>query len=132
GPRVTLAALARMLTPSTILARATSPNTTSLAAIIRILRIQESLVWTGLLGHDGHDVFFAHDQQFLAVDLDGLARVFAEQHAVADFHFQRTDVAVFLHFAVAHGENLTLVRFLGCCIRNDEAGRSFGFLVETL
>ncbi|MNM58943.1 hypothetical protein D3C81_701860 [compost metagenome] len=33
GPRVTFTALARMFTPSTILARAASPNTTSFAAM---------------------------------------------------------------------------------------------------
>src|SRR5438067_2817643 len=130
GPRVTLTALARMFTPSTILARATSPKITSLAAMFYFS--DSGSIWTELLGHDGHDVFFAHDQQLFAVDLDGLAGVLAEQDAVADFHFQRTNVAVLLHFAVAHGENLTLVRLFCRCVRNDQAGCSLGFLVETL
>ena len=37
GPRVTFTALARILTPSTILVRALSPNTTSFAAMIEFL-----------------------------------------------------------------------------------------------
>jgi hypothetical protein len=37
-----------------------------------------------LLLDDREQVFFLHDEQFVAVDLDGLAAVLAEQDAVAD------------------------------------------------
>jgi hypothetical protein len=61
-----------------------------------------------------------------------LAGVFAEQDAVADFYFQRTHFAVILDFAVADGEDFALIWFFGGCVRDDQAGCSFGFLVETL
>jgi hypothetical protein len=59
-----------------------------------------------------------------------LAGVFAEQDAVAYFDIQRTDFAVFQNLAIADGENLALIRFFSSRIRDDQAGRSFGFLVE--
>src|SRR5918994_2002168 len=63
GPSVTLTASARMLTPAIIRARAFSLNLTSLAAMVGSSRIRLGSV------HDGHDVFFAHHQQLVAVDL---------------------------------------------------------------
>src|SRR5476649_408841 len=83
-----------------------------------------------LLDDDCHDVFFAHDHQFLAVNFDGLAGVFAEQDAVAYFDIQRTDFAIFQNLAIADGEYFALIRFFSGRIRDDQAGRSFGFLVE--
>lgn len=35
-----------------------------------------------------HHVFLAHDEQFLAVDLDGLAGILAEDHLVTDFQLK--------------------------------------------
>jgi hypothetical protein len=69
-----------------------------------------------LLDQDGHDVFFAHHQQFVAVDFDGLAGVFAEQDAVAYLDFQRTHFAVVLDFTVTNGEDFALIWFLGGCV----------------
>ena len=46
-----------------------------------------------------HDVFFAHDQRFLAIDLDALAGVLAEQHAVAHLHVDGNVLAVFIALA---------------------------------
>src|SRR5881397_1609455 len=95
GPRVTLTALARMFTPSTMRWRASAPNTTSFAAIVRYLGWNEmntgrrerlrDLLEAGGRGalDDREQVVFLHDQQFVAIDLDGLAAVLAEQHAVA-------------------------------------------------
>jgi hypothetical protein len=54
-----------------------------------------------LLVDDSHDVFFAHDQQFLAIDLDGLAGVLAEQHAVAHLDVQGDVVALVILLARA-------------------------------
>src|SRR5471032_1503108 len=131
GPSVTLTALARMLTPSTILARAASPKITSLAAMLFLLNsVDKCTNGCQLLDDDRHDVFFAHDHQFLAVHFDGLAGVFAEQDAVAYFDIQRTDFAVVEDFAIADGQDFALIRFFGGCVRNDQVGGSFGFLVE--
>src|SRR5215210_5272308 len=80
GPSVILTALARMLMPSTSFERASSPKLTCLAAIDD----DSYEYWIRLRLDNGHDVFFAHDQQLVAVDLDGLARVLAEENLVAD------------------------------------------------
>src|SRR5687767_1530240 len=94
GPRVTLTALARMFTPSTMRARASPPKTTSFAAMCIYLECSE---WGGNSGDllqagrggafdHGEEVVFLHHQQFFAIDLDGLAAVLAEQHTVAHRH----------------------------------------------
>src|SRR5471032_3132356 len=115
----------------TILARAASPKITSLAAMLFLLNsVDKCTNGCQLLDDDRHDVFFAHDHQFLAVHFDGLAGVFAEQDAVAYFDIQRTDFAVVEDFAIADGQDFALIRFFGGCVRNDQAGGSFGFLVE--
>src|SRR5256714_8523265 len=80
GPSVTLTASARMFTPAIMRTRAFSLNLTSLAAMVDS---SISGVWADSV-HDGHDVFFAHHQQLVAVDLHGRAGVLAEEHLVAD------------------------------------------------
>ena len=64
-----------------------------------------------------HDVFFAHHEQFFAVDLDGLAGVLAEQDAVADFDVERTNLAVFETLAFADGYDFALIGLFGCGVR---------------
>jgi hypothetical protein len=59
---------------------------------------------------DAHDVFFTHDQQFLAIDLDGLAGVLAEQDAVAHLDCEGAHAAVLKHLAIANSADLALVR----------------------
>src|SRR5437016_1973113 len=73
GPSVTRTASARMSMPRSIRSRASLLCRMSLAAMIFI----------SSAGDDAHDVGFAHDDQFLAVDLDLGARPFTEQHPVA-------------------------------------------------
>src|SRR5258705_7619385 len=77
GPRVTLTASASTFTPTIMRLRAASLNLTSLAAML----ISSRCLYSGGPGsvHDGHDVFFAHHEQLVAVDLDGGARVLAEE-----------------------------------------------------
>lgn len=70
-----------------------------------------STTWKQLLDDDRHDVFFAHDQQLIAVNFDGLAGVLAEQDAVAHFDIQRTDFAVVENLAIAYGKDFALIRF---------------------
>src|SRR5207245_6099541 len=72
GPRVTVTASARMLTPRSTLARASSPNRTSFAAIDFLLRLDHA-----------EEVLLTEDQVLLAVELDLAARVLAEQHPIA-------------------------------------------------
>src|SRR5688572_21243687 len=108
GPRVTLTALARMFTPSTMRARASPPKTTSFAAMFLTPKIGFLISWgqssqplcvclvspAKSLGFDDcEQVVFLHDQQLVAVDLDGLARVLAEQDAVADLDVHGDQVA---------------------------------------
>src|SRR5687767_5419654 len=98
GPSVTLTASARMFTPAIMRTRALSLNLTSLAAMVCV-----PLEFCGVSRsvHDGHDVFFAHHEQLVAVDLDGGARVLAEEDLVADFHVDGGDLAVFVLLAGA-------------------------------
>src|ERR1700738_4149717 len=90
GPSVTFTALLRMSTPRSILSRASTPNLTSLLAMMcslkcwGIRRLRGLLLGGGKIGENAHDVALLHDQQFLAVELDLGARPFAEQDAVAD------------------------------------------------
>jgi hypothetical protein len=79
-----------------------------------------------------HDVFFAHDQQLVAIDLDGLTGVLAEQHAVAHLERHRANLAVVLDLAGANGQNFTLVGLLGRVVGNDDAGSGFLLFFETL
>src|ERR1051325_1452527 len=112
GPSVTLTASARMFRPWTILARALSWKRTSLAGIAL------SYSWIGVMGclvafDHAHDVFLAHHEELIALDLDGLARVLAEQHAVADLDVDRNQLAQIVFLALADGDDLALVGFLG-------------------
>jgi hypothetical protein len=84
-----------------------------------------------LLFDDCEQVFFAHHQQFNAIDLDRLAGVFAEQNAVADFDSQRADFAVFQDFAIADSQHFTLIRLFSGGFRQHDTRCGFGFLIET-
>src|SRR5664279_4495024 len=124
GPSVTLTALARMFTPSTMRARASPPNETSFAAM---LFSPEPL----LLDH-GEEVFFAHHQQLVAIDLDGLAAVLAEQNAVALLDIHGDDVALVIALAGTDRQDFALVGLFGDVIGNDDAGSGLGFLLHAL
>src|SRR5487761_2331402 len=95
GPRVILTALARMLTPCTILFRTFSPKRTSLAAMFCS---PDACAWgmgvSGASVDDADDVVFTHVKQVVAVHLEFLARVLAEQHLVASLHAHRDQLAV--------------------------------------
>ena len=64
-----------------------------------------------LSGNNGHDVFFAHDEQFVAVDLDGGAGVLAEQDLVAHLDVDREQLAVFILLAGANCQHFALPAF---------------------
>src|SRR6478752_10215192 len=93
GPSVTFTALARMLTPRTILSRASVENFTSLAAIGGAPYVFETgrkpCEAKALRGDHAHDVGFLHDQEVLTVELDFGAAPLAEEDPVAFLDVQR-------------------------------------------
>jgi hypothetical protein len=60
-----------------------------------------------------------------------LAAVFAEQHAVADFHVHGQHFAFVVALAWANGQDFTLIRLFSGCIRDHDARGSFGFAFDT-
>src|SRR3984885_10123274 len=74
-----------------------------------------------LLLEDTEDFFFAHDQQFFAVDLDLGARVLAEQNAVAGLDIEREYLALVVRLALADGEDFALLWLLFGGVRDDDA-----------
>src|SRR5689334_2996330 len=115
GPSVALTAFARTFTPLNMRWRASSLNLTSFAAIVVIL---------GLLGFNhGHNIFLAHHNEVLAVDLHLGSAVFAEEDFVADLDVEWTDLAVVENLAFADRYHLSLYRFLGRGIGNDDSAR---------
>src|SRR5919109_823173 len=97
GPNVTLTASARVLTPLRIASRARTSKRISLAIALVSL----------LLDH-AEDVFLAHHEVFLPVDLDLGPGVLGEQLPVARLDVQRPHLAVFEDLAVADGDHFTL------------------------
>src|SRR5512139_2430144 len=128
GPRVTFTASARTFTPAIMRTRALSLNLTSLAAI----GFSSANGVGELLGHDGHDVFFAHHEQFLAVDLDGGARVLAEEDLVADLHVDGEELAFLVLLAGADGHDFALVGLLGGGVGDHDPGGGLPLLFQAL
>src|ERR1700738_3225893 len=136
GPSVTFTALLRMSTPRSILSRASTPNLTSLLAMMcslkcwGIRRLRGLLLGGGKIGENAHDVALLHDQQFLAVELDLGARPFAEQDAVADLEIDRNQLAVFVTAALSDREDFALRRLFLGSVRNDDAACGFVFGID--
>src|SRR4029453_296973 len=84
-----------------------------------------------LLDH-GEEILFAHHQEFVAVDLDGLPAVLAEQDAVALLDVHGDDVALVVALAGADRQDFALIGLFGGGVRNDDPGRSLGFLLHAL
>src|SRR4030081_1365165 len=125
GPSVTFTALLRMSTPRSILSRASTPNLTSLLAMMCSLkcwvirRLRGLLLGGGQIGENTHDVALLHDQELLAVKDDLRAGPFAEQHAVADVEVDRDQLGVFVTAAgTDRGDFALRGLFLGG-VRND-------------
>src|SRR3989475_3571705 len=130
GPSVTFTASARMFNPWTILARALSWKRTSFAGIVAspVFEIR----WRLCAFDDAHDVFLAHHEKFVALDLDGLPGVFAEQHSVAGLDVERDQLARVILLALAHGDDLALIRLLGGGVRNDDSTCGPALLFDAL
>src|SRR4029079_4313725 len=127
GPSVTWTASARMFRPWTIRLRAPSWNLTSLAGIASL-----SLNLGSVTFDDAHDVFLAHDEELIALDLHGLPGVLAEQHAVADLEVERNQLALVILLSLAHGHDLALVGFLGGGVGDHDATRGLALLFDAL
>src|SRR5580698_2306228 len=86
----------------------------------------------GLLLDDAHDVFLAHDHEFVGTVFHFVAAVFAEEHHVADLHVERTHGAVFQHLALAYGDDFALAGLLGGAIRDQDAAGRLGLRLQAL
>src|SRR2546427_196667 len=111
GPSVTVTASAKMFTPRRIFSRASWPNFTSLAAMSSP---------PSAFDH-AEDVLLAHDEVFLAVDLDLRAGVLAEQDLVADLDVEGRQLAVIVQLTFADRDHLAMLRLLLGGIRDDDA-----------
>src|SRR2546422_209674 len=127
GPRVTFTASASVLTPLRMASRARTSNRISLAAI-SFFSVGEGL----LLLDDAEDVFLAHHQMLLAVDLDLGAGVLREQHAVARLDVQGAHLSVLEDLPVSDGDDLALDGLLLGGIRDDDATLRLLFLLHAL
>ena len=81
---------------------------------------------------DAEDVILANERVFLFLELHLGAAVFADQHTVADLHFERGDLAIFPLLAGAEGDDLGLLRLLFGGIRDDDATADLLFFFDVL
>src|SRR6266446_7145760 len=138
GPSVTFTALLRMSTPRSILSRASTPNLTSLLAMMCSLkcwgtrRLGGLLLGGGKIGENAHDVALLHDQQLFAVELDLGARPLAEQHPVADLEVDRDQLAGFVTAARTDRRDFALRGLFLGAVRNDDAACCLLFGVDAL
>src|SRR6266702_4156385 len=138
GPSVTFTALLRMSTPRSILSRASTPNLTTLLAMMCSLKcwgirhLRGLLLGGGQVSENAHDVAFLHDQEFLTIELDLIARPLAEQHAVANLEIDRNQLAGFVAATWADRRDFALRGLLLGTIRNDDAASGFVFGIDAL
>src|SRR5215831_8856553 len=117
GPSVALTVSASALTPARMRERPASSNRISLAAMV-----------VSLLLDDAEDVVLAQNQVVDAVDLDLVAAVLAEQHAVALLDGQRAELPLVVRLAVADGDHLGLGRLLLGGVGDDDPPLGLLFL----
>src|SRR3989454_6077380 len=121
GPSVAFTAAAMMLTPLSSALRASSSNL-SCFGMDRGPPLLEN----------GEDVFLAHDEVLLVVDLDLGARVLPEQDLVAGLHVEGDLLAVVDDLAVADGDHLALLRLFLGRVRDDDPALLDLFLLQAL
>src|SRR5438093_8905054 len=125
GPSVAVTALESLETPFKSACRAVSSKINCFAAI----DLFPFLVCSGgYLFDDGEDVVGVQNFVFLAVKFDFSAAVFADQHAVAFFHFERNFFSVVIRFACADGYDDAFGWFFLGGVGNDDPAL-FGFLL---
>src|SRR5437899_8186391 len=121
GPSVAFTAAAKILTPLSSALRASSSNL-SFFGIDRGPPLVEN----------GEDVFLAHDEVLLVIDLDLGARVLPEQDLVAGLHVEGDLLAVVADLAAADGDHFGFLRLLLGGIGNDDPTLLDLFLLEPL
>src|SRR5262245_14827429 len=124
GPRVTVTASARTLTPRSTLARASSLNFTIFAGMSLLLRFLQASDLD-----DTEDIFLTQDEVLLAVDLDLRPRIFAEQDPVARLHVEGDDLAVLVDLPLAYRDDLALLGLLLRGVGDDDATRALLLLL---
>src|SRR5690606_2626285 len=103
-------------------------------SLLLILGMRADGMPMGCLGalDDAHDVFLAHHEELLALHLDGLAGVLAEEHLVAGLDVQGDELALIVFLALADGHDLALVGLLGRRVGNDDAPCGPALLFDAL
>src|SRR5438094_6569280 len=128
GPSVTFTASASVLTPLRIASRARTSNRISLAAILVSPSVSKGL----RLLDDAEDVFLAHHEVFLAVDLDLRAGVLREEHAVARLDVQGAHLSVLQDLPVSDGDDLAFDGLLLGGVGDDDATLRLLFFLHSL
>src|SRR5215470_13109979 len=83
-------------------------------------------------GDDAHQVFLAHHEELVAVDLDRLAGVLAEQHAITHLDVDRDQLAVVIPLAGSNRNDFALIGLLSGVVGDNDAGSGFALVVQAL
>src|SRR5216684_1828827 len=86
----------------------------------------------GVAFDDGQHVILLHDEVLLAIQLDLLARILAEQDPVARFDVEGDPLAVVVHLPVARGDDRALLRLLFGGVRDDDPADFLFAFVDAL
>src|SRR5437016_9550075 len=121
GPSVAFTAAAMIVTPLSSELRASSSNL-SCFGIDRVPPLLEN----------GEDVFLAHDEVFLVVDLDLGARILAEQDLVAGLHVEGNLLPIVADLSGPDGDHLAFLRLLLGGVRDDDPASLDLLLLQTL
>src|SRR5438105_4272559 len=81
---------------------------------------------------DAEDLLLAHDDVFLAVQLDLAARVLADEDVIADLHVEREPLALVVDAAAADGDHFGLERFFLRSVRDDDPADALFLLLDAL
>src|ERR1700733_7334212 len=76
------------------------------------------------------DLVFLENHEFLVVDLDVVAAIFAEKDAIAYLYVESDGVTLLIDFAGAYGDDFALLGFLFCRVRYDDAALNGFFLFQ--
>src|SRR5678816_3645135 len=130
GPSVTFTASASLLMPRRIACRDCSPYTICFAMCLKLHRLHRlTPAHCALFRIENREHFvLAHNEVFLAIELDVLPGVLPEQNRVACLHVERHAVRLF-PFTEADSDDLSLLRlFLGAIGDDDSADFLFALI----
>src|SRR6267142_5218263 len=116
GPSVTFTASASWLTPRSTAWRDCSPYTICFAIVSFLLLLLLRIA----AFDDGQHFVFAHDEVFLAIELDLLAGILAEEDLVTGLDVQRDALAVVFGLAVSGRDDFALLGFFFGRVGNDD------------